>query len=612
MESDPQAQVTPDGHSAGDDAGNDALAQYLEHPWLSHYSPTVSARVDIPDQPLSWLLDQAAQRFGANSAIEYYGTRWSYLQLAALADRFAHALVQLGVRRGDRVSISLPNTPQFPVAFYGALKAGAVVVPTNPLYTPPELEHQLNDSGARVIVMLDQFYPAFAGIRERTPIEHVILTNVSDYFPPLLALGYKVVEAREQRGKPKVDLKAFRAGTGNHLFKEFLGAAHGREGFGVFVLPEPPAPDDVALLQYTGGTTGVAKGAMLSHRNLLANTLQCWAWNDLAPGGRHTSLCVAPFFHVYGLTVAMNLSIYSGSTMALLPRFTVKDTLKAIKRYRPDLFPGVPTMYLALARQVEQTKQDLSSIQVCISGSAPLPKEVQTRFEAVSGARVVEGYGLTEASPVTHCNPVFGERRIGTIGLPLPNTEAAIMDAATGAFLPPGEQGEIVVRGPQVMRGYWQRPDETAKVMRGDWLRTGDIGLMSDDGYFSIVDRAKDVIIASGLKVFPRDVEEALFQHPAVQEAAVIGVPDPYRGETVRAYIVLKPGQQATAEELTAFCRERLAVYKVPKQFVFRDELPKSLIGKVVRRVLREEAAAETHAEAHSTESTPESTHPAP
>jgi long-chain acyl-CoA synthetase len=610
MGSEPQEQAIPDGNGA-DIA---ALARYLELPWLSHYSPSVSQHVDIPGRPLSWLLDEAARRFGSNIAIEYYGTRWSYLQLAALADRFAHALVRLGVRRGDRISICLPNTPQFPVAFYGALKAGAVVVPTNPLYTPPELAHQLNDSGARVIVMLDQLYPAFAPIRARTPVEHVILTNVADYFPPLLALGYKVMEAREQRGKPKVDRRAFRVGAGNHFFKDFVGASHSREGYAVFSLPEPPAPDEVAVLQYTGGTTGVAKGAMLTHRNLLANTLQCWAWNDLPPGTHHTSLCVAPFFHVYGLTVAMNLSIHSGSTMALLPRFTVKDTLKAIKRYRPDLFPGVPTMYLALAREVEQTKQDLSSIQVCISGSAPLPKEVQTRFEAVSGARVVEGYGLTEASPVTHCNPVFGERRIGTIGLPLPNTEAAIMDAETGAFLPPGEQGEIVIRGPQVMRGYWQRPDETEKVLRDDWLRTGDIGVMSDDGYFAIVDRAKDVIIASGLKVFPRDVEEALFQHPAVQEAAVIGVPDAYRGETVRAYIILKPGQQATAEELTAFCRERLAVYKVPKQFVFRDELPRSLIGKVIRRVLREEAATETTSNTSeaSTASTSESTHPAP
>jgi long-chain acyl-CoA synthetase len=577
---------------------DEALSTYMRRPWLSHYGPTVPTTVALPDQPLTWLLDEAARKYGAGIAIEYYGAQFTYLQLASLAERFARALAQLGVKRGDRISICLPNTPQFPIAFFGALKAGAVVVPTNPLYTPPELEHQLNDAGVSVIVMLDQFYPALASVRERTTLKHVILTSVSDYFPTPLALAYKASEFLKQRGRKTVDMKALLAQPGNHTFKELLGPAHGRQGFEVYALPEPAAPDDVALLQYTGGTTGVAKGAVLTHRNLLANALQCWAWNDLPPGSRHISLCVAPFFHVYGLTVCMNLSIYGGATMVLLPRFTVKDTLKAIKKYRPDLFPGVPTMYLALAREVERTKQDLSSIKVCISGSAPLPLEVQTRFEAVSGARVVEGYGLTEASPVTHCNPVFGERRIGTIGLPLPDTLSAIIDADTGQFVAPGQRGEIVVQGPQVMRGYWQRPDETANVMLDGWLRTGDIGVMGEDGYFTIVDRVKDIIIASGYKIYPRDVEEVLFQHSAVQEAAVVGVPDPYRGETVRAYIILKQGHHATAEELTDFCKERLAVFKVPKQFIFRNELPKSLIGKVIRRVLRDEAIAETNSAA--------------
>jgi long-chain acyl-CoA synthetase len=592
---------------SGNDAADAALAPYLARPWLSSYPPSVPRRAETPDRPLSWLMDEAARLYGANIAIEYYGTRLTYLQVFSLTERFARALVRLGVRRGDRVAISLPNTPQFPIAFYGALKAGAVVVPTNPLYTPSELEHQLNDSGARVIVMLDQFYPAFAAIRERTPVEHVIVTSVADYFPSVTALGYRVLQARERRGMAKAarfDRKAFRAQPGNHTFKEFVGSAQGRQGFEVYSLPEPPSATDLAVLQYTGGTTGVAKGAMLTHRNLLANAIQCWAWNDLLPGSHHITLCVVPFFHVYGLTVAMNLTIYGGSTMVLLPRFTVKDTLKAIKKYRPDLFPGVPTLYLALAREVEKTKQDLSSIQICISGSAPLPKEVQARFEAVSGARVVEGYGLTEASPVTHCNPVHGEARAGTIGLPLPDTDAAIFDGEAGAFAPVGEPGEILVRGPQVMQGYWQRPEETEKTLTDGWLHTGDIGVMSADGYFSVIDRIKDMIIASGLKIYPRDVEEVLFQHPAVQEAAVIGVPDPYRGETVRAYIVLKPGQQATDEELAEFCRERLAIYKVPKQFVFADELPKSLIGKVIRRTLREQAVAEMAAEAESEQPT--------
>jgi long-chain acyl-CoA synthetase len=601
MESEPQIEAVS-GNAAG---GDDALAQYLARPWLRSYSPTVPQTVEIPEQPLSWLLDEAAHRYGASVAVEYFGARLTYLQLASQAERFARALVRLGVQRGDRVSISLPNTPQFLIAFFGALKAGAVVVPTNPLYTAPELEHQLNDAGVTVIVMLDQFYPTLASVRERTPLKHVILTSVADYFPAPLALAYRTSEYLKARGKHPVNLKALLGQSGNQSFRQVLGAAHSTKGFEVYALPGPAAPDDLALLQYTGGTTGVAKGAMLTHRNLLANTLQCWAWNDLPPGSHHTTLCVAPFFHVYGLTVAMNQTLYGGSTLVLLPRFTVKDTLKAIKRYRPDLFPGVPTLYLALAHEVERTHQDMSSIQVCISGSAPLPQEVQTRFEAVSHARVVEGYGLTEASPVTHCNPVFGDRRIGTIGLPLPETISAIVDEDTGEFVAPGERGEIVVKGPQVMQGYWNRPDETAKVLKGGWLHTGDVGVMSDDGYFTIVDRIKDIIIASGYKIFPRDVEVVLFQHPAVLEAAVIGMPDAYRGETVRAFIVLKPGAHATAEELTDFCKEHLAIYKVPKQFVFRGDLPKSLIGKVLRRELREQAIAEAeaaepaHPEAH-------------
>jgi long-chain acyl-CoA synthetase len=558
-------------------------------PWLAHYSPGVAADVTIPEHPLTWLLDEAARRYGAHTAMVYYGTRITYVQFSSLVDRFARALVQLGVGRGDRVSICLPNVPQFPIAFYGTLKAGAVAVPTNPLYTPRELEHQLTDAGVRVAVILDQVYPVLAEVRERTPVEHVIVTSAADYLPPALGLAFRLKQAAESRRKPH----ATRPETGSLLqFRVLVGRAHSRQGFELFTLPEPPAPEDLAVLQYTGGTTGLAKGAMLTHRNLVANALQAWEWNEQAAGSQHTSLCVAPFFHVYGLTVGMNMTVLNGSTMVLLPRFSVKDTLKAIARYRPDLFPGVPTMYLALAREAEQHKADLSSVAICISGSAPLPLEVQKRFEAVSGAKLVEGYGLTEASPVTHCNPVFGERRIGTIGLPLPSTEAAIINPDTWAFLPPGSEGEIVVRGPQVMRGYWQRPDETAEVLRDGWLRTGDIGMMSPDGYFTIVDRSKDIIIAGGLKVFPREVDEVLYQHPKVLEAAAVGVPDAYRGETVRAYVVVKPGERVTEEELTEFCKERLAPYKVPKQFEFRQTLPKTLVGKVLRRTLRDEYIA--------------------
>ncbi len=579
---------------------HDALpgdATPASRPWIAHYSSSVPASITVPEQPLTWLLDEAARTSGAFTAIEYYGAHLSYAQLASLVDRFARALVKLGVRSGDRVSICLPNCPQFPIAFYGALKAGAVVVPTNPLYTPPELEHQLRDSGAKVIVLLDQLYHNLAEVRAKTPIEHVILTNVADYFPLPLALAYHAREAitsRRQGHKPE---RIPRHDPSVHDFRRLI-AQTGGQSLEDYQLPAPAGPDDLALLQYTGGTTGVSKGAMLTHRNLLTNAVQCWTWNEQPEGSKHITLCVAPFFHVYGLTVAMNLTIYAASTMALLPRFTVKDTLDAIEKYRPDLFPGVPTMYLALAREVEQHKRDLSSIQVCISGSAPLPAEVQRRFEAVSGAKVVEGYGLTEASPVTHCNPVYGERHVGTIGLPLPNTDAMIINSDTWEPVPLGTRGEIAVRGPQVMRGYWNRPDETTKVIRDGWLRTGDIGVMDADGYFTIVDRAKHMILASGYNVYPRDVEEVLYAHPKVLEAAVAGMPDEYRGETVRAFIVVKPGEKLTVAELDQWCHEQLAAYKVPKEYEFRDSLPKTLVGKVLRRALREEAmarAAEPH-----------------
>ncbi|HEX8995532.1 MAG TPA: long-chain fatty acid--CoA ligase [Ktedonobacterales bacterium] len=576
----------------------DAVVPGASRPWTAHYSKPVPATIPIPEHSLAWLLDDAARTSSAYTAIEYYGTRISYAQFSSLADRFARALMRLGVARGDRVAISLPNIPQFPIAFFGALKAGAVVVPTNPLYTPSELQHQLSDSGAKVVVLLDQLYNNLHQVRERTPVEHVILADVADYFPLPLAVAYRARESMTSRGKPHVDRRALRADKSIHTFKELLGHASDSQGFEVYPLPEPAKPDDLALLQYTGGTTGVAKGAMLTHRNLIANAAQCWAWNEQPLGGKHITLCVAPFFHVYGLTVAMNMTILAASTMVLLPRFTVKDTLKAIEKHRPDLFPGVPTMYLALAREVEQHHHDLSSINVCISGSAPLPAEVQRRFEAVSGAKLVEGYGLTEASPVTHCNPVYGERHIGTIGLPLPNTDSAIISAEAWDFLPQGEQGEIAVRGPQVMQGYWNRPDETAKVLRDGWLRTGDIGVMDSDGYFTIVDRAKDIIIASGFNIYPRDVEEVLYAHPKVLEAAVVGMPDEYRGETVCAFIVPKPGVTLTAAELQEWCAERLAKYKTPKRYEFRDALPKTLVGKVLRRALREETLAAQAAKA--------------
>src|SRR5579884_4020809 len=580
LAADPGSGPTPSAATAPGDGA--------ERPWLAHYSPNVPATVDIPDRPLTWILDEAVRRHGARVAVEYYGTKLSYVQLEALADRFARALLRLGLQRGDRVALCLANVPQFPVAFFGVLKAGGVVVPTNPLYTAPELEHQLRDAGARFVVALDLVWPTLASIRDKTAVEQVIITSPADYLPPALGLLYRLKELGDRRGRPREGRRGPDPTT--HDFRALLGEAHTRQGYEVYPLPEPARPHDLAVLQYTGGTTGISKGAMLTHRNLLANAFQTRYWTPRARDGAETTLCVAPFFHSYGLTVGMNLSILAAATMVLLPRFKAKDVVRAIRRYRPSIFPGIPTMYIAIMREAGQHAEYLSSVKYCISGAAPLPAKVQSDFEAMSHGKVVEGYGLSEASPVTHCNPLTEECRNGSIGLPIPNVEAAIIDSETGKPLPPGEVGEIVVKGPNIMKGYWNREQETKDVFIDGWMRTGDIGRMDEDGYFYVVERKKDLIIASGFNVYPREVEEVLFRHPAVADAAVAGAPDEYRGETVAAFIVLKPGiepSEQTKQDILAFCKQELAAYKVPKILEFRKSLPRSLIGKVLRRELK-------------------------
>jgi long-chain acyl-CoA synthetase len=583
--------------------------QQRARPWLAHYDPDVPPTLRYPEQPLTWLVDEAARTHGTRDALLFYGARLTYVQFATLVDRFAASLLVRGVRPGDRVAICLPNVPQFPIAFFGALKAGAIAVPTNPIYTPSELEHQLIDSGASAIVMLAQFYHTLHAVRDRTSIRQIVLAEVPDFLPPSLAAAYRL--QRLTANLPTLRLPGSRppahrrerppqlAADERHplehdppisRFRDLLrdSSHHGR--YPLYRLPDPPRPDDVAVLQYTGGTTGLAKGAMLTHRALLANAMQTWAWAAGVQQQQQRVLCAAPFFHVYGLTVGMNLALVGGATMILVPLWAPSDAVKIIAKYRPTMFPGVPTMYLAIAREVEEHGGDIRSLAYCLSGAAPLPSEVQRRFAAQTGAHLIEGYGLTEASPVTHVNPLHGEQRAGSIGIPLPDTDAIIADPITGTPLPPGEGGELLVHGPQVMQGYWNRPEETARVLKDGWLHTGDLARMDPDGYFTIMDRLKDLIIVGGYNVYPREVEEVLYQHPGVQEAVVVGMPDEYRGETVWAYVVPKPGQSLTEAALIQFCREQLAAYKVPKHIEFRTELPKTLVGKVLRRALREEA----------------------
>ncbi|GAC1387801.1 MAG: long-chain fatty acid--CoA ligase [Ktedonobacteraceae bacterium] len=516
-------------------------------PWVRFYEQGVPVQLDIPDYPLTWLLDQAVKHYPGQTALIYDGTKINYAQLSNLANRFAIALQKLGIQKGDRVAIALPNIPQYPIAFYGALRAGAVAVPTNPLYTGREMEHQLTDSGARIIVMLDEFYPTVRAIRAQTDLEHVILTSPADYLPPLLHKLYPLSQRKAKRQEPLLTNKERHADKTLHFMSKML-LSHAKRGIELFNLPTISSGDDLAVLQYTGGTTGLSKGTMLTHRNLLANAMQTRYWTPQALDAGEVSLCVAPFFHSYGLTVGMNLSILAGATMVLLPRFKASDVVKAVRQYRPTLFPGIPTMYLAIMREVGQHTEQLKSIKYCISGAAPLPAKVQQDFEHITHSKLVEGYGLSEASPVTHCNPLTENRRSGSIGLPLPNVDSAILHQETGTPLPVGEIGEIMVKGPNIMKGYWRRKEETEVIFTNDWMHTGDLGKMDEDGFFYVVERAKDMILASGFNVYPREVEEILFQHPAIQEAAVAGSPDEYRGETVAAFVVLKPGIAASDE----------------------------------------------------------------
>ena len=503
----------------------------------------------------------------------------TYRQLLEDVNRFAAALHALGVRKGDRVALMLPNLPQFVIAFFGALKVGAIVVNTNPTYTSREIEHQFADSGCETVVLLSAFYDKLKEVQEHTQVKRVIIADVPDYVPaPFNALVKRTVKKHGQM----VDV-AF--GNGVYSFKKLV-EQH----------PEAPPrvdidPGQVALFQYTGGTTGVPKAAMLTHYNLVANTIQVKNWMRSLVEGEERMMGAIPFFHVYGMTVAMLLAVYIGAENIIVPNpRPIDGVMTTIQKEKATVFPGVPTMYIGIINHPKVKEYNLTSVKACISGAAPLPMDVQVKFGEITGGRLVEGYGLTEAAPVTHCNPIYGQRKSGSIGLPFPDVDARIFDYEKLTEKPVGEEGELWLKGPQVMQGYWQQPAETAKTVTEDgWLRTGDIARRDEDGYFYIVDRLKDIIIASGFNIVHREVEEVLFLHPKVQEAVVAGVPDKYRGETVKAYVVLKPEQTCTAEEIRSFCEERLAPYKVPKQVEFRSELPKTQVGKFLRRVLVEE-----------------------
>jgi long-chain acyl-CoA synthetase len=573
----------------------------MEKPWLAHYEDGVPAHIDYPDVPLSQLLDDSAARYRSQPAVKMVlrylpaglivGAEMTYGELKDKVDRLATALYELGVRKGDRVAVQLPNSPHTVIAFFAALKIGAIVVNTNPIYTPREVQHQLADSGAETMILLNSFYPKLQEIQSRTSVKRVVICHINDFSRFPFSLLIKRTQAKEGQW---VDAPE---GKGVYHLKSLLAKYP----------PTPPAlgvkAEDIALFQYTGGTTGVPKAAMLSHHNLVANVIQCSSWlTDLEPG-IEVLMGAIPFFHVFGMTVAMALCVHCGGKLLVVPNpRPIDNVMNQIQREKATIFPGVPAMYIGINNHPDVAKYDLRSVKACISGAAPLPMEVQEKFGEITGGRLVEGYGLTEAAPVTHCNPVYGLRKSGSIGIPLPDVEARLVSLEPGANgrpqdVVPGQEGELALRGPQVMMGYWNMPDETANVKDAEgWLYTGDIARMDEDGYFYIVDRKKELIIASGYNIVPREVEEVLFMHPKVLEAVVAGIPHPVRGEAVKAYVVLKPGEAATADELIAFCRTNLAPYKVPSMVEFRSELPKSMVGKYLRRVLVEEERAKLEA----------------
>ena len=558
-------------------------------PWLQFYDEGVPASIDYPPVPLDRLLADSAAKHPEHPAIIFGAPaiKWvmdqamSYRQLDEAANRFAAAMQQLGVKKGDRVAMFLPNCPQLVIAYYGTLRAGGIAVPSNFLYSADEMEHQLNDAGAEIVVALSSYYSKLDSIRAGTRLRHIVVTNIKEYFPPLLRLLFTLTS--EKKEGHRVEL----ASDGDLWFQSLLKEAR--------PTPEPVEvrPEDTACLIYTGGTTGVPKGAELTHRNVLSNAVAANCWAHSREAGE-VSIGALPFFHSYGMTAVMNMTIAAAGTMVLIPDpRDVLHVMGSISKHKATLYSAVPTSYVRINTHPQVNEFDLSSVRVCLSGAAPLPLQVQEAFQALTGGKLVEAFGMTESSPATHANPL-DRNKIGAIGIPLPDTDARIVDVDTGEEeLPQGDIGEMIMQGPQVMKGYWRMPTETANVLRehpsigpGLWLHSGDIARMDGEGYFQIVDRKKDMIICGGFNVYPRDIEEVLYKHAAVQEVGVIGLPDEYRGESVKAFVVLKEGMTATEQEIIDYCREHLAKYKVPASVEFRSSLPMSAMGKVLRREL--------------------------
>lgn len=546
-----------------------------ERPWLKTYPADIAWNTTFSEKALTALLDGAVARFANHPAIDFLGRTFTYGEIGKLTDRAAKGFQSLGVKKGIKVGLFLPNCPQFIICYYAILKAGGTVVNFSPLYSEPELRHQIEDSQTDIMVTLNltALYPKMAAMLTGSRLKTIVVGTMSEVLPFPKNILFPLVKGKDIAKTP-VDVRhvSFKALTAND---------------GKYVPVEINPQDDIAVLQYTGGTTGVSKGAMLTHANLYANTQQATMWFSGLEPGKERMMGVLPFFHVFAMTSVMNLSINIGAEIIIHPRFELLPVLKDISAKKPTLMPGVPTMFTAINNLATIDQYDLSSLKACISGGAPLPVEVKQKFEARSGCKVIEGYGLTESSPIAACNPLRGTNKAGSIGLPMPGTEIVITDRENpDRVMPRGEAGEICIVGPQVMKGYWGRPEATTNTIRAGRLHTGDVGYLDEEGYTFIIDRMKDLILCGGFNVYPRHVEEAIYQHTAVAEVTVIGIPDDYRGESPKAFIKLKEGQAVTVEEMTSFLRERLGKHEIPSEIEFRPELPKTMIGKLSKKEL--------------------------
>jgi long-chain acyl-CoA synthetase len=554
----------------------------MEKIWLKSYADGIPGEIDFEKISLAEALARSAKRFPDKTALIFQSTKITYRDLDDMVSRFAGALLSMGVKPGDAVATLLPNIVQMVVAYYGALRAGAVVALNNPLYTDRELEHQYNDSESKFLVCLDVLMPRMINLRPKTGIKTIVSCHIRDFLPFPLKQLFPYVRKGMHLKTPSAPNVV-----------EFMDMVN---DYPPISKPHKPAWEDTAALLYTGGTTGVSKGVQLTHGNLSSNVQQCRYWFRDFGEGTETVVGCLPFFHSFGMTTAMNMAIFYAWADVLIPKPEPKAILEAISKNKATYMPAVPTLYNGLINFPDLKKFDIKSLRGCFSGGAPLPMDTIRQFETLTGSQICEGYGLTETTPVTHINPYGAKCKPGTIGLPIPNTEAKLVDVDDfeKEVTTKGEPGELCLKGPQIMKGYINRPDETALTLRDGWCLTGDIAICDDEGYFTIVDRKKDMIISGGFNIYPRDVDEVLFAHPKVLEACVIGVPDEYSGERIKAFVVLKEGEKATSDEIITYCKENLVKYKVPKYVEFVDDLPKSAVGKILRKELRRMDQAKT------------------